>query len=212
MRRTVYVQAGDTILILAQRHLGSSDRWRDLVTTNALTYPYVTSDPTPWLALGGRVLTTGDALLVPAAGPVTPLTQEAAEAATYGIDLAWSASTLDILPEGTRIGVDRGMRNLQKALYRRLITRPGQLPAHPTYGCNAAQHLGHPATAWRARLAALDVQAALERDPRAQSTSVTVEYTPSGELRATAVVTPIPPSEAFSLAVTIGGTRATADV
>jgi phage baseplate assembly protein W len=212
MRRTVYVQAGDTILILALRHLGSSDRWRDLVTANSLTYPYVTADPTPWRAAGGHVLTTGDAMLVPALGPITPLTQEAAEAATYGVDLAWSASTLGILSEGTRIGLDRGVRNLQKALYRRLITRPGELPAHPAYGCNAAQHIGHPATTWRARLAALDVQAALERDPRVQSTSVTVEYMPTGELRATALVTPIPPSESFSLSVTIGGNRATADL
>lgn len=212
MTRTVYVLDGDTILVLAQRHLGSSTRWRDLVTTNRLDYPYVTMDPGPWRAAGARVLTSGDPMLVPAAGPSIPLTQESAEARAYGIDLAWSDHTFDLIPEGARLGLDRGVRNLQKALYRRLITRPGQLPAHPAYGCAAAQYLGQPATSWRARLAALDIQTALERDPRVTSATVTVEYTPAGELRATALVTPIPPSEAFTLGVTIGGTRATADV
>lgn len=212
MSRTAYVLDGDTIFLLAQRHLGSTDRWRDLVITNRLDYPYVVADPEPWRAANQRVLTISDPILIPGQGAAAPLTQEQAEARAYGITLAWSAATLDLLPEGVRLGLDRGVRNLQKALYRRLITRPGQLPAHPEYGCRAAQHLGHPATSWRARLAALDVQAALERDPRVQSTTVTAEHTPEGELRVSARVTPIPPSETFTLGVTIGGTRATADV
>ena len=212
MTRTAYVLDGDTIFLLAQRHLGSTDRWRDLVTTNRLDYPYVTAEPEAWRDAGQRVLTIGDPILIPDRGVAAPLTQEQAEARAYGIDLAWSDTAFDLLPEGVRLGLDRGVRNLQKALYRRLITRPGQLPAHPEYGCQVTQHLGHPATTWRARLAALDVQTALERDPRVQSTTVTVEYTPMGELRVTARVTPIPPSETFTLGVTIGGTRATADV
>jgi phage baseplate assembly protein W len=212
MTRSEYVQPGDTILRLAQRHLGSSDRWREIATVNRLAYPYVVEDPAPWRAAGATVLAPGDIVLIPLAPDAVPVTQEQGEQIAYGIDLGWSESTFDLVREGNRLALDRGVKNLAKALYRRLVTRPGELPAHPTYGCMAYQHLGHPMTEWRARLAALDVATALRQDPRVLAASVEVEYVPPGELRATAVVTPIPPAETFTLIATIGATSAATDV
>lgn len=214
MTRTEYVQPGDTIVALAQRHLGSSDRWRELALLNRLRYPFVADDAAAWVAVGVRVLGPGDAILVPTQADARPLTQTQAEDRAYGIDVGWNDATFDVIREGARVGLDRGVRNLVKALYRRLITYPGQLPAHPAFGCRVRDHLGQPATAWRARLAALDVQEAMLRDPRVQDATVTAEYLGDGELRVEAAVTPIPPSEAFTLAVTIGagGIRAQLDV
>lgn len=214
MTRTEYVQPGDTIIMLAQRHLGSSDRWQELVTLNRLRYPYIADDAATWVAVGVRVLGPGDAILIPTRDNARPLTQAQAEDRAYGIDVGWNDATFDVIREGARIGLDRGVRNLAKALYRRLITYPGQLPAHAAYGCRVRDHLGQPASAWRARLAALDVQEAMLRDPRVLSATVTAEYLGNGELRTLATVTPIPPSEAFTFAVTVGvgGIRAQLDL
>lgn len=214
MTRTEYIQPGDTIIRLAQRHLGNSNRWRELATLNRLRYPYVADDAASWVAAGARVLGPGDAILIPTQADARPLTQAQAEDRAYGIDVGWNDANFDVIREGARLGLDRGIRNLAKALYRRLITYPGELPAHPAYGCRIRDHLGQPASAWRSRLAALDVQEAMLRDPRVVAADVTAEYLGSGELRVSAAVTPIPPSESFTLAVTIGagGARAELDL
>lgn len=206
--RTVYVQPGDTIIRLAVRHLDDAGRWPEIVELNGLGAPYVSDDPAPFVAQGLSVRGPGEPLLIPVeAGQHSYRTQAQAEYQTYKIDLGWQDLEADLLYEGDRPGLDRGLRNLIKALYRRLITRPGQLPAHPDYGCKVHQHVGKTASAWRARLAALDVKAALEGDPRVQAVTAEVVYNPDGDLRITAYVTPIPPSETgIRLDATIGGT------
>ena len=80
-------------------------------------------------------------------------------------DLAWDASTFTLIQQGQGLGLEDGARQLAKALYRRLITYPGELPAHPEYGCRLRDYAGMPADAWVARLAALEAKRALMEAP-----------------------------------------------
>lgn len=204
--RTVTTHPGDTVVRLAVRHLGDASRWRELVTINRLEPPYVVDDPAPYRAQGRRVLGPHEPLLVPLTpGEAGALSQRENEQNVYGVDLGWNDRERNLLFDGERPGIDRGLANLTKALYRRLITRPGELPYHPGYGCMVYQHLGQPATNWRAELAALDVKTALLADPRVRAVRCQASHTPTGELRITAEVTPVPPSETtLRLDVTIG--------
>lgn len=103
-------------------------------------------------------------------------------------DLWWDPSGNVVLLGG--LAPDSGAEQLAKALYRRLITYPGELPAHPEYGCRLRDYLGQPMSRWVARLAALEAERGLLQDPRVQSVQVEVE----GEGEALAVrarVTPV---------------------
>lgn len=92
------------------------------------------------------------------------------------MDLGWSATEYQLLANGERLGLESGVPQLAKALYRRLITYPGELPAHPEYGCRLRDYVGLPADAWAARLAALEAKAALEADPRVEYARVEAWY------------------------------------
>jgi phage baseplate assembly protein W len=91
-------------------------------------------------------------------------------------DLAWDATDFVLIQQGQGLGIEEGARQLAKALYRRLITYPGELPAHPDYGCRLRDYAGMPADAWVARLAALEARRALEADPRVRSVWVEAHY------------------------------------
>jgi phage baseplate assembly protein W len=87
-------------------------------------------------------------------------------------DLAWDSTPFTLIQQGQGLGLEDSARQLAKALYRRLITYPGELPAHPEYGCRLRDYAGMPADAWVARLAALEAKQALEADPRVRSARV----------------------------------------
>jgi phage baseplate assembly protein W len=91
-------------------------------------------------------------------------------------DLAWDATDFVLIQQGQGLGIEEGARQLAKALYRRLITYPGELPAHPDYGCRLRDYAGMPADAWVARLVALEAKRALEADPRVRSVRVEAHY------------------------------------
>lgn len=105
-------------------------------------------------------------------------------------DLFWLPAPGSIL-EGGGPFHEEGAPQLAKALYRRLTTYPGELPAHPEYGCRLRDYLGKPAEAWVLRLAALEAKAALLQDPRVAEAEVEVEAVGDG-LLVTARVTPVP--------------------
>lgn len=104
-------------------------------------------------------------------------------------DLFWTAPS-SVLEAGTPLP-EEGVSQLAKALYRRLTTYPGELPAHPEYGCRLRDYLGEPAEAWVLRLAALEAKAALLQDPRVAEAEAEVEAVGDG-LLVTARVTPVP--------------------
>lgn len=194
---TVFVQPGDSIVRLAVRHLGEGVRWREIAALNSLEYPYVAEDPHPYRAAGVRVVGPGEPILIPLPGQQT-LTHE-----VYGTDLAWSQLNNQILFQGGNPALDRGLPNLAKALYRRLITYPGELPAHPEYGCRLRDHLGQPASEWRISLMALDIKQALLQDGRVVSVRVEGELVEEGWARFRAAVEPIPPGEAIVINISV---------
>jgi phage baseplate assembly protein W len=210
---TVYVATGDTLLLLAQRHLGNSSRWREIAIANKLDAPYISPNAAAYRSQGKNVATIGDPLLIPTPNSVNARTPQEAENRTYHIDLGWDIDAaydlqmLDGIPT-----FDRGVKNLMKAIYRVIITPPGSVPAHPEYGCKVHRHLGQTATDWRARLAALDVKEAILKDPRVQDCTVSATWNSSGLLAVTAYVTPIPPSESFTLPVILGVNYASASI
>ncbi|MGM8838393.1 GPW/gp25 family protein [Thermus sp. 93170] len=106
------------------------------------------------------------------------------------MDLAWHPSHYTLLLEGAGLGLEGGMQQLAKALYRRLITYPGELPAHPDYGCRLRDYAGLPADAWVARLAALEAKRALEADPRVERAEVEAYHDADG-LQVVAKVKPV---------------------
>lgn len=201
------IQHGDTPITLAVRHYQNPDRWTDIVHANDLTYPFIVPNRADFP--DRKVLQHGDPLLVPEQPTTQPLTATDAESNAYGVDLAWNEFSFQVLPPGGRLTIDRGIQNLRKALYRRLITYPGELKADPTYGCRVRDHLGEPAAFWRAELSALDVLETLFQDPRVYDAYVFAEYLPSGELYIASLVFPIPPAESFALNLRAGGNRVT---
>lgn len=103
-------------------------------------------------------------------------------------DLYWDEGGAVLLQED--LLEESGPSQLAKALYRRLITYPGELPAHPEYGCRLRDYVGLPGDAWAARLMALEAKAALEADPRVQRVLVEAEGAGDGVI-ITARVTPV---------------------
>ncbi|GEM48670.1 GPW/gp25 family protein [Deinococcus cellulosilyticus] len=197
------IQQGDNPVTLALRHYQNPERWTDIVEANGLRLPFIVSNPQEYP--DRKVLGYGDAILIPEDPPTQPLTPLSAEVATYGQDWFWDEDTFQIIRPGMPVTLDRGINNLRKALLRRLITYPGELPADPNYGCRIADHLGESATVWRAELAALDVVETLYQDPRVKTAFAMATYLPEGELFAAALVEPIPPAESFALNLRVGG-------
>lgn len=202
---TVYVRPGDSIIGLATRHYGYPGAWRELAAANGLESPYIVADRSGMTHL--RVLGPGDPLVLPVLGDRGFRELLRVEYDAYGIDLGWGHTSYDLLLEGNILGLDRGLENLMKALYRRIITRPGELPGRPSYGCRVHEHLGKEATPARAKLAALDVRAAMLQDPRVVDAAVEATWHVTGALHLVAEVTPIPPNEVFTMPITIGGSR-----
>jgi len=87
--------------------------------------------------------------------------------------------------------LEEGPSQLAKALYRRLTTYPGELPAHPEYGCRLRDYLGQPADDWVLGLVALEAKQALLQDPRVQDARVEAEVR-GDTIVVTAYVTPVP--------------------
>lgn len=120
-------------------------------------------------------------------------------------DLGWSSKTLELIMEGTAPAMEGGHQQLAKALYRRLVTYPGELPAHPTYGSRLRDYVGEVASEWRARLAALEAKVALEADPRVRAvTASTAKYRADGALEIAVTVEPVD-AEPLSMTIIVEG-------
>jgi hypothetical protein len=138
------VMGHDNVYSVAQRLLGDSARWKELVVLNDLKAPYV--DPS---GDGIDVLRPGDKILVPANGGaspsgVTPSQKENADpvVARLGRDIRLSADsaagglTLFDLSVNKRGDVDtiEGVPNLEQAIEIKFSTEQGSLPTHPQFG------------------------------------------------------------------------------
>lgn len=171
------VQQGDRIERLAARLLGDPSRFRDLVNLNNLDYPYISDDPAVFCAPGARVLTAGDALYYPLDTEAVGVTSETPtppdlEAEMYGRDLKLKDGY--VVVQGGTLALVAGLENFRDALYRRLNTPLGNLPAHPTtYGHTLRDYIGLTGTAIDQTLMQLEVERCLRQDSRV-SDSVTL--------------------------------------
>lgn len=169
------IQAGDTIHRIALRQLGSADQWWVLVRMNRLVYPYL---DTSAASRHPGVLGVGDTLLIPgnAADPAIRRVSGSEDGAGVqydvllgtDIDLAFG----ELAPSSVGdVRTVAGLQNLVGALERRLGTRKGELPYHPTYGSHLEQHIGRPHDAARQILIKNEVVQTCLADPRITSVS-----------------------------------------
>ena len=127
----VYViRQGDTLQNLAERVLGSADRWTDIANANGMGGLH-DAGPTGTLVPGTRILlptnfVSGENAGVFGAASVDEL---------LGTDLRVDLSTGDILlVGGNEVRTLRGSQNLEQALAIRLLTENATLPLFPNYG------------------------------------------------------------------------------
>ncbi|GAA6747457.1 hypothetical protein [Thermus brockianus] len=205
MRLSVHeLRQGDDLRRLAQRLLGDFRRWTELVRLNRLDPPYVADDPTPYRAQGLRVLGPGDRLLYPGspAEPPAGLAALDAEAEAYGRDLALEGGYLLFL--GQNPALVQGLENLRAALERRLLTRLGELPAHPEiYGHLMEQYVGQAAGEAELGYILLEAERCLRQDPRVAGLTLAGELVDREHVRLTAWVEPVPPGTPFALSLEV---------
>ncbi len=197
------VRQHDDIRRLAQQLLGDFNRWRELVTINGLEPPFIVSDPAQHI--GRRVLRPGDRLLFPGrpVPQLTPALAHGAEADAYGRDLRLSDGYL--VPIGGTLALVAGLENMEHALYRRLNTHLGGLPAHPrTYGHLARQYIGAVAEPDSLTMIALEFERCLRHDSRVAQATVTGEYDGAKVVTTRSRVVPHPPGLELVLEENIG--------
>lgn len=141
------VRQGDTIRSVAERLLGNSQNWKDIVLLNELVPPYISQVKRP------GVLVPGDKILYPQskAAPPPELTHavhgqddpEFLSEAAYGRDIRLT-SHLDADHGVERVDADidergdlatiTGVPNVHQAIRIKFSTERGQLKSHPFFG------------------------------------------------------------------------------
>lgn len=172
--RLVEVQHGDTLQKIAARELGDASRWRDLITINELSWPYLTGDPN---AVSATVKLYGSLIAVPAA--VSTASAELDPDAVFGTDIKLSGGFLET--GGNDFGVVSGRENYKQAIQNRVATEQGELIFHMPYGCGIRKLLGVVNGPTSAVLAANYVKSAVLADPRTASVNSSVA-TVSGDV------------------------------
>lgn len=153
---------GETIQDFAARVLGDVGKWQELVAINGLEYPYTGEAPDPDNGIAGY----GDALVIPRIPSSEVVRVE--EDAAFGRDIALTAHGLLSSASGDLV-MARGRANIKQALRHRVMTIPGELPYHNTYGCKISELKGDKMPRIASRLAAVYVQGALQMDDRVLS-------------------------------------------
>ena len=199
----IVIKPGDTMQILAARHLGDPTQWQILAALNGLVYPYLdfsgpggaadpalqgtgmnspaTTDPlyltpiTP-VGLGARVLGVGDAMTLPlVGGAIAPLDP-----------IGWDTD------ESGSATITRGQVNLSASLLRRLRCPAGWLPYHPRYGAGLQKYLGADLSVPTLLAIRQDVANSLMRDPRViRVVSVAASLTADAVTVTAQVLTPL---------------------
>jgi phage baseplate assembly protein W len=142
--------------------------------------PSVLTVYAPSYDVTGRVLRTGDTILVPvntgrSGTSLDRNLQTLSAARLYGDDVALSAQGAFLVTEGD-LQRTSGLKNLTQALRHRYATPQGSLPYHPQYGCGLDNFLGLTRQPWFDLLVAVEARRTALRDPRiARVTSMTAE-------------------------------------
>jgi len=128
------LRGGDNLLKLANRFMGSPDRWVDLASLNDAVDAYTKADGSPFMA--------GDSILIPVGGSFMPmnldLSQEALDT-LIGIDFGFTpAGDLTIDRPGAGLGTVFGAENMKQAVERLLKTATEEITMDPKYGLDFA--------------------------------------------------------------------------
>ncbi|HKT53696.1 MAG TPA: hypothetical protein VJP88_04550 [Caulobacteraceae bacterium] len=182
--RLVTVKYGDNLRKIAIRELGDADQWRDLITINGLTFPYVTSDPA--LASATCILAGGQ-IKVPA--PSTTYSAVDDPDRVYGVDLLLSDGQLQVA--NGDLATVAGADNLRQAYRNRIDTPLGDLEFHQDYGCQVHELKGDKNTPYVATLGSAFVAGALMNDPRTQAVPSATVQVVGDTLEITATAQPI---------------------
>lgn len=135
------VGSDETIQQFAQRVLGDSSRWKEIVILNRLESPYISA-----AGDGTNVLRPGDKILFPSESANVRTGVSVGEdqtlATRLGTDLKISSSQstggfiaydLSVSSKGDLETVS-GLPNLKQSVVSRFSVEPGELPGHPGYG------------------------------------------------------------------------------
>lgn len=124
----------------------------------------------PEIELRGRVLRSGDILVVPnVVAASAAVADPAKHDSIYGRDIASTPAGQLILDEAGDLLIASGATNLVQQLERRVRTVQGTLYRHTDYGCRAEQFIGQAALPETLLLIEAWVGLALARDPRVES-------------------------------------------
>ena len=160
--KQIPVQIGDSLQAIAQRELGDAQRWRELVTLNALVPPYLLASTDPADRVP-NVLLWGDWLAVPA---ISINDGAALGDNALGQDVRVAHGRLAATATGD-LDLIAGAANFGQALRHRVETPYQSFLPHPEYGCEIHALLGLNNGPAMMLLGAGLVRRALQRDPRA---------------------------------------------
>lgn len=178
---------GDTLQLIAYRELGDATGWARLAWFNNLVAPFITDDP---LQASDRVLLSGSQIKI----PTTVAESQPTDTAVTDIlmtDCMLTNRRLTIDPLTGDFALVVGRENLKQALVHRIITDPGELMYHPGYGCKIQRRRGNKNTPVATLLGRMDVQDALEQEPRLKRINSITTTSTGDVLAATVDVTPI---------------------
>lgn len=185
--RFANTQHGDTLQLVAYRELGSANDWAKLAWFNNLLPPFITDDAS---LAGERVLLSGQQIKIPS-------TVAESESST---DNTENVLLTDCRLRNGRLTVDdttgdfevvSGRENLKQAISFRIVTDPGELIYHPTYGCKIGRRKGNKNAAVATLLGRMDVQDALVQETRLRRINSIITTSSGDVLSANVDVTPI---------------------
>lgn len=178
---------GDTLQLVAYRELGDATNWARLAWFNNLLAPFITDDP---LLASDRVLLSGAQIKIPTTvAESQPTDTSVSDVLKTDCQLVNRRLTVD--PLTGDFALVSGRENLKQALVHRIITDPGELMFHPGYGCKIQRRRGNKNAPVAMLLGRMDVQDALEQEPRLKRINSITTISTGDVLAATVDVTPI---------------------
>ena len=172
--KTIQILKGDTIAVLAARHLGDARRWRELAILNQLQAPYISEAKFP------KTLRIGDSIKIPTTdapqnvnrpseilgGPIAEKTEDR----ILGRDLELEERDglvdlkIDSVAGSQDFSTISGNANLLQGIRQRILVEVGTDPLYPDFGL--ANIIGLHVPAVDAQLFRLRLLQAVEADPR----------------------------------------------